>query len=170
MTSIEARSRVSRVLSDNERRLAMANPLNIQYSLQETVDGYTTTYDAGGNATRSFTPKSQGPNSKLRFRKHGEPEKPIQIVDRHAYPDVKIVVPGCIYLIDTRVQKWRRYGACTDVNGAPVTDLEIKEDVDTDWLPVQWVLDQSVEILLHAGSSSCTYTFDRVLQTWVRRC
>lgn len=147
-----------------------------EYSLQETVDGQTVTYDAQGNVVqKNFTPSKSGPVETLLFRRKSENGFHIRHVNTHAHPHVKIQVANgsaCNYFIDTSAvpQTWTRRGACSSSSGL-VTDLEIREDVANDpWLTVQWVSDQSAEIVLQATGSTCTYRFNKVLQRWERIC
>jgi hypothetical protein len=149
--------------------------MNIKYSLQETIDGQTVTYDAEGNALdKNFSPSRSGPVETLLFRRKGENEMRVREVNTYSHVHVKIKVgdPGnpCNYFIDWRAGTWTRSGTCAHMGGA-VTDLEIREDAAGDpWLEVQWVKDQSAEIVLRAGRTSCTYRFNRVTQTWERIC
>ena len=88
------------------------------YSLQETVDGQTVTYDAQGNVVqKSFTPSKGGPVETLLFRRRGENGVHIRHVNTHARPHVLIQVANgaaCNYFIDTSAapQTWSRTGAC----------------------------------------------------------
>jgi hypothetical protein len=149
--------------------------MKIEYSLQETVDGQTTTYDSEGTViARNFAPSRSGPVETLLFRRKGENEMRIRDVNTHSHVHVKIKAgePGapCNYFIDWRAGTWTRNGTCAHMGGS-VADLEIREDVTGDpWLEVQWVKDQSAEILLRAGRSSCTYRFNKLTQRWERIC
>jgi hypothetical protein len=146
------------------------------YSLQETVDGQTVTYDAAGNViSKNYAPTRGGPVETLLFRRKGENPMHVRHVNTHAHPHVKILVANggaCNYFINTSVapQTWDRTGACGAMSGV-VTDLEIREDVGGDpWLTVQRVIDQSAEIVLQASGSSCTYRFNKLTQRWERFC
>jgi len=144
-----------------------------EYSLQETVDGQTITYDAAGNVTsRNFTPNREGPVETLLFRKKNENAAHIRYVNTHAQPFIKIMVANgavCNYFINTVDGTWWRNGACSSISGV-ITDLEIREDTANDpWQTCQWVKD-SVYILLQATGSTCTYRFNKLTQRWERIC
>lgn len=146
-----------------------------EYSLQETIDGQQVTYDAEGNVTgKNFSSSKSDPVETLLFRRKGENWMRIRDVNTHSHVHVKIKVgePGapCNYFIDWRAGTWTRNGTCSNMGGV-VTDLEIKADVAGDpALEVQWLMDQSAEIILRAGRSSCTYRFNKLTQRWERIC
>jgi hypothetical protein len=152
----------------------MANPN--EYSLQETVDGQTVTYDAQGNVVSKNFTATPKPVSTLQFRRKGENALHIRQVNTHAHPHVLIQVANgaaCNYFINTSASPntWTRTGACPSPSSGLITELEIRDDVAGDpWQTVQWVVDQSAEIVLQATGSTCTYRFNKVLQRWERIC
>jgi hypothetical protein len=145
------------------------------YSLQETVDGQVVTYDAAGNAlAKNFAPTGPKPVETLLWRRKGENEMRVRDVNTHSNVHVKVKVgePGapCNYFIDWRAGTWTRNGVCSSISGN-VTDLEIREDEAGDpWLEIQLLIDQSAEIVLKAGRTSCIYRFNKVTQRYERIC
>jgi hypothetical protein len=144
------------------------------YSLQETIDGQSVTYDRQGDIiSRTFTPDAEGPVQELLLRRAGEHEARVEHVNTQGANRVHVMVRGpegiCNYFISTLTLEWERVCRGTHARGR-IGELEIRwERSGEPWQQVQWVTD-GPRIVLQAVGSTCTYRFNRLTQRWERVC